>query len=251
MKEYSLLLICMLICITLFGCKGNNTENTTVKFSKPASASTAVEITEEVKTTLTTTTEKITKEKITKNESSKEKNTTVKKEKTSAEKTSVKQSTAKCTEKKISQTTVKTDTLDTTVPITTQQTTTDSTPEIFNCYFSIECTKILSNFDNLKSGHAEYLPDNAVFLDNYCCEVKNGETVFDALEQVCKENNIKLTTKSDMYGKYIIGFNNIDEKDCGANSGWTYTVNGAYPPKSCDKYKLSQNDTVVFLYTCS
>lgn len=246
----------MLICITLFGCKGNNVENTTVKYTKPASTSAAVEKTEEVKTTLTTTTKKITNSK-----TDKEKNTTVKKEKTSAEKTSdkktsakktsVKQSTAKNTEEKTSQTTIKADTPDTTVPITTQQTTTDSNPEIFNCYFSIECTKILSNLDNLKAGHAEYLPDNAVILNNYCCEVKNGETVFDALEQVCEKNNIKLTTKSDMYGKYIIGFNNIDEKDCCANSGWTYTVNGAYPPKSCDKYKLSQNDTVVFLYTCS
>lgn len=103
---------------------------------------------------------------------------------------------------------------------------------------------------SLKSGHASYVPDDGIILEAYFVTLDAGATAYDALEKACSDNSIKLTAVRSSYGIYVSGINNFDEKDCGSSSGWLYSVNGKYPSKSCGKYKLSEDDTVVFLYTC-
>lgn len=137
----------------------------------------------------------------------------------------------------------------TTKPTTTTTTTTTKPSNI--CYMTIECKSILDNTDKLKAGHNKYVPADGYILNSFEYEYNDGDTAYTVLDEVCKINNIKLTAKSTMYGTYVSGINNIDEFDCGNQSGWLYSVNNEFPPKSCDNYEISDNDSIVFSYICN
>ena len=117
------------------------------------------------------------------------------------------------------------------------------------CTLTIECTAILSNMGNLKPGHEKYVPSNGYILNNYTCAVNSGDTVFDILERACDDNSIILTSHSSGYGVYVSGINNLDEFDCGSQSGWKYKVNGVDANRSCGYYKLTGCENIVFYYT--
>lgn len=120
------------------------------------------------------------------------------------------------------------------------------------CTFVIECKTILNNIENLKENKKEFLPADGVILKKTTVTFKDGETVFDVLKRVCKENNIQMessyTPGYDNY--YIEGINQIYEKDCGTKSGWMYCVNGTFPNYGCSDYKLKSGDKVEWRYTC-
>ncbi|MGN0531840.1 MAG: DUF4430 domain-containing protein [Eubacterium sp.] len=116
------------------------------------------------------------------------------------------------------------------------------------CTVTVECTVLLSNMDQLKAGHSKYVPKNGYIIEKYPYLIKGNATVYDALKEACKTNSVKLTAKSTGYGTYIVGINNIDEKDCGATSGWKYKVNGTFPSVSADRYTISEGDDIVFTY---
>ena len=126
-----------------------------------------------------------------------------------------------------------------------------TTSSEINCSITIECKSILDNMDDLKKGHESYVPKNGIMLDNYKATLKSKSTVYDLLKKACNDKGITYTAKDTMYSVYIVGINNIDEKDCGKNSGWMYSVNGSYPNVSVDSKKLKDGDKVVFTYTCS
>ena len=128
---------------------------------------------------------------------------------------------------------------------------TQTTSSEINCSITIECKSILDNMDDLKKGHEKYVPKNGIMLDNYKTTLKGKSTVYDLLKKACNDKGITYTAKDTMYSVYIVGINNIDEKDCGKNSGWMYSVNGSYPNVSVDSKKLKDGDKVVFTYTCS
>ncbi len=118
------------------------------------------------------------------------------------------------------------------------------------CYLTIECKSILNNMKKLKPGHSSYVPKDGYILKNYSCIVKSGDTVYDILLRGCRQNKIKLTAEKSLYGIYVSGINNIDEKDCGSESGWMYSVNKVKPGVSCDKKNVNQNDKIEFTYVC-
>lgn len=126
-----------------------------------------------------------------------------------------------------------------------------TTSSEINCSITIECKSILDNMDDLKKGHESYVPKNGIMLDNYKATLKSKSTVYDLLKKACNDKGITYTAKDTIYSVYIVGINNIDEKDCGKNSGWMYSVNGSYPNVSVDSKKLKDGDKVVFTYTCS
>lgn len=129
--------------------------------------------------------------------------------------------------------------------------TTSTTSSTVSCTVTVECKKILNYMDNLKPGHEAFVPSGGVFFSNYPVTVKNGSSVYDAVKIACADNSVTINATSSQYGTYIAGFNNIDEKDCGNQSGWLYSVNGKMPSKSCGKYIVSNGDSIVFSYTCS
>ena len=128
---------------------------------------------------------------------------------------------------------------------------TQTTSSEINCSITIECKSILNNMDDLKPEHEKYVPKNGIMLDNYKTTLKSKSTVYDLLKKACNDKGITYTAKDTMYSVYIVGINNIDEKDCGKDSGWMYSVNGSFPNVSVDSKKLKDDDKVVFTYTCS
>ncbi len=119
------------------------------------------------------------------------------------------------------------------------------------CTVTVECKSILSDMDSLKSGHESYVPSDGYIINGYSITVPGGSTAYDAVISACEKQDIPVNTSSGSFGKYIAGFNNIDEKDCGSQSGWTYTINGESPSVGCDSYTLSDGDSVEFSYICS
>lgn len=214
MKKYISLLISILLCLSLIGCSTNaGTEELSSTSMVSESTINVAEASSTTKPTSSTTDKS-----------------------TSAATTTAKATTAKTTAK-----------TDTTAKPTETTTTTVSN---ITCTVTIECKTILGKMDKLKAGHESYVPANGIMLSGYSVTVKNGATAFDAVKQACGSNGISMNTTSSSYGYYIAGFNNIDEKDCGSTSGWTYYVNGSMPNKSCSKYAVKNGDSIVFSYTC-
>lgn len=131
------------------------------------------------------------------------------------------------------------------------QTDTTSSSSTITCTVTVECKSVLDNSDNLKAGHESYVPSDGYIINGYTVTIPNGSSAYDAVKSACDEQGVSVNVSNSSFGKYISGFNNIDEKDCGSQSGWIYYVNGSSPPKGCDKYTLSNGDNVVFSYTCS
>lgn len=156
------------------------------------------------------------------------------KEKGKEQTTSKSSGASKTTQKKTTQTTAKT---------TKKPESTVST-----CTLTIECTAVLDNMSSLKAGHEKYIPDDGYILSNKKMTVSKGDTVYDVLKEACSENGIRLTASNSTFGIYVSGINNIDEKDCGKNSGWTYWVNDNMPMVTCGKYTVNNGDEIKFSY---
>ena len=71
--------------------------------------------------------------------------------------------------------------------------------------------------------------------------LSEGATVYDAL---CA---MGVSVGGSSY--YVSSINGLAEKACGGTSGWTYSVNGVYPNKSCGRYVLSGGENVRWVYS--
>ena len=120
------------------------------------------------------------------------------------------------------------------------------------CSFSIECSTILNNLDQLDPEKLEMVPSDGVILATTTVTFYEGESVFDVLQRVCREKGIHLESSwTPIYNSaYIEGIHNLYEFDCGALSGWMYCVNGWYPNYGCSRYQLQPGDVVQWRYTC-
>ena len=121
------------------------------------------------------------------------------------------------------------------------------------CTFSISCATILDNMDSLNPDKVELVPDDGWILKPQKVTFNEGESVYDVLVRICKDNNIHLESSfTPMYNSaYIEGINNLYEFDCGSLSGWMYSVNDWFPNYGCSRYELKQGDVVEWEYTCS
>lgn len=233
MKKISIFLLSVLICFSFLGC--NNEKQTQVN-GENYKSSTLLDESE-----AQTDKEKNEETKETENgENTKSQRKTENDSKSSGEKSEEKsggndgtKSNEKTTAKKSS--------------TTKEKTTSKST---VTCSVTIECTVILKNEDKLEKGHESYVPSNGYFAADEKVTLKKGSTAYDAVKEVCSEKGIKISTTGSGKSVYIAGFNNIDQFDCGSGSGWTYYVNGSFPPKSCGAYTLSDGDSIEFIYVC-
>ena len=123
---------------------------------------------------------------------------------------------------------------------------------VYTCTFSIECSTILNNLDMLETEKLEMVPFDGVILNEITVVFYEGESVFDVLQRVCKENKIHMEASwTPMYNSaYIEGIHNLYEFDCGSLSGWMYRVNGWYPNYGCSRYQLQDGDVVEWRFTC-
>ncbi len=122
----------------------------------------------------------------------------------------------------------------------------------YTCTFSIECSTILNNLSDLEPDKLEMVPSDGVILAKTTVTFYEGESVFDVLQRLCKEQGIHMESSwTPIYNSaYIEGINNLYEFDCGDLSGWMYRVNGWYPNYGCSRYQLAQGDVVEWRYTC-
>lgn len=247
-KKTIVVFLISLICFSAFGCtQRSSSSDTPTKTESTESSSVTVSLTEDNNSKETKdsggtsasndyTTEK---ERSAKQSSSAENNSDVTDRSTAANKTAAK---ASASEK---QTTTKAKSKE-----STQKSSTCAPSEII-CTVTVECKSILDNTDRLKDGHMEYVPSDGYIINNCSVTLENGSSAYDAVKSACDIQGVYLNAVGSSYGVYVAGFNNIDEKDCGSQSGWLYSVNGKYPSKSCGRYILSNGDSVVFTYTIS
>mgnify|MGYP002517744262 CR=1 FL=1 len=122
----------------------------------------------------------------------------------------------------------------------------------YTCTFSIECSTILNNLNLLDPDKLEIIPSNGIILPKTTVTFYEGESVFDVLQRVCRENGIHMEAEwTPIYNSaYIEGIHNLYEFDCGELSGWMYRVNGWYPNYGCSRYQLVDGEKVEFRYTC-
>lgn len=123
---------------------------------------------------------------------------------------------------------------------------------VLTCTVSISCAAILENFDRLNAEKADLIPADGVLLAPTAVEFTEGESVFDVLKRVCRENKIHMEfSETPVYqSAYIEDIGNLYEFDCGEGSGWMYRVNGEFPNYGCSRYTLADGDTVEWVYTC-
>ena len=120
------------------------------------------------------------------------------------------------------------------------------------CTFSIECSTILNNLDQLDPDKLEMVPSGGTILATTTVTFSEGESVFDVLQRLCREKGIHMESSwTPIYNSaYIEGLHNLYEFDCGSLSGWMYRVNGWYPNYGCSRYRLQDGDRVEWRYTC-
>ena len=223
-KRLCALLLTIAMCFCFVSCSGNTqTVDNSLSTTTQTEAVTQAQAGEDTATTEAKTT--ADKESTTAQSTSKEK---TKNNKEKENKTTVKLTTSKATTKK-NEPTVK---------------------DEISCTLNVECKSILNNMDKLKDGHSEYVPANGYIIKGYKYTAKAGFTAYDVLKKACEDNGIKLTAKSSMYGTYVSGINNIDEFDCGSQSGWMYSINGNRPNVSASSQRVTDGDEITFEYVC-
>lgn len=223
-KRLCALLLTIAMCFCFVSCSGNTqTVDNNLSTTSQTEAVTQAQAVEDTATTEAATT--ADKESTTAQSTSKAKNKNNKEKKN---KTTVNLTTSKATTKK-NEPTVK---------------------DEISCTLNVECKSILNNMDKLKDGHSEYVPANGYIIKGYKYTAKAGFTAYDALKKACEDNGIKLTAKSSMYGTYVSGINNIDEFDCGSQSGWMYSINGNRPNVSASSQRVTDGDEITFEYVC-
>ena len=126
------------------------------------------------------------------------------------------------------------------------------TRKTYTCTFSIECSTILNNLPDLDPDKRELVPSDGVILAPTTVTFYEGESVYDVLQRVCKENGIHMEASwTPVYNSaYVEGIHNLYEFDCGALSGWMYAVDGWYPNYGCSRYQLKDGEKVEWRYTC-
>ena len=120
-------------------------------------------------------------------------------------------------------------------------------------YVEIRCDTIVDTSKLTNPAVAPYVPKDGVILKETRYELLEGETAFEVLKRVTRQEGIQMEFRSDpLYsGAYIEGIHHIYEYDAGGGSGWMYKVNGWFPNYGCGVYKLKDGDKMVWCYTCN
>lgn len=124
--------------------------------------------------------------------------------------------------------------------------------ELLFCTLSIDCLVAIANIEDLDKAKVGILPADGMILSETKVEFQPGDTVFDALVEVTRENKIHMEFSENpvLKSTYIEGIANIYEFDCGERSGWTYLVNGKGVGVGSSSYVLSDGDVIEWRYTC-
>ena len=126
-------------------------------------------------------------------------------------------------------------------------------PKPVTVTLEIRCDTLSQNMDRLENpAIKDYIPEDGTILAKTTYKGTTDNTVFDALNTLCRNNDIQLEfSYTPLYASYYIeGINYLYEFDAGPQSGWMYKVNDWFPNYGCSSYYLHDGDTIVWCYTC-
>lgn len=124
--------------------------------------------------------------------------------------------------------------------------------EKLTCTLMVRCDTILNNMSKLSDEKKDIIPSDGIIFPKQRIVFEEGESVFDVLLRVMRENKIHLEYEStpSLNSTYIEGIANIYEFDCGSMSGWIYKVNEKSQNFGCSDYILKDDDFVEWIYSC-
>ena len=124
--------------------------------------------------------------------------------------------------------------------------------EEYTCTISISCATVLDNMDLCDPEKLDLIPEDGWVLQPVTVTFYEGESVFNVLQRVCKQQKIHMEfVNTPVYNSaYIEGINNLYEFDVGELSGWKYSVNDWFPNYGCSRYQLRDGDVICWVYTC-
>ncbi len=136
------------------------------------------------------------------------------------------------------------------MPVEPQDVTIGSTA--YTCTISISCSTIIDNMDLCDPAKKDLVPVDGWILRPMTVTFYEGESVFNVLQRVCKQQKIHMEFENTpIYNSaYIEGINNLYEFDVGELSGWMYKVNEWFPNYGCSRYGLKNGDVICWVYTC-
>ncbi len=122
----------------------------------------------------------------------------------------------------------------------------------YTCTISISCATIRNNLGLCDPAKVGLVPADGWILPPLEVTFYEGESVFNVLQRVCKQQKIHLEFMyTPIYNSvYIEGIANLYEKDVGDLSGWMYKVNEWFPNFGCSRYQLQDGDVICWVYTC-
>jgi len=122
----------------------------------------------------------------------------------------------------------------------------------YTCTMSISCATILDNLSFCDPEKVELVPEDGWVLEPITVTFYEGESVFNVLQRVCKQQKIHMEYEdTPIYNSaYIEGIHNLYEFDVGELSGWMYKVNEWFPNYGCSRYQLKDGDVICWVYTC-
>ena len=126
-------------------------------------------------------------------------------------------------------------------------------PKPVTVTLEIRCDTLSSDMSKLENpAIKDYIPADGVILAKTTYKGTTDNSVFDALNTLCRNNDIQLEFRyTPIYESYYIeGINYLYEFDCGSLSGWMYKVNGWFPNYGCSSYYLKDGDVIEWVYTC-
>ena len=123
---------------------------------------------------------------------------------------------------------------------------------VWTCTVSISCATLLDNMDALAQSKRPLVPADGVLLPETQVTFSAGESAFDVLQRVCRDNKLHMESSfTPLYNSaYVEGIGNLYELDAGSLSGWMYAVNDWFPNYGCSRYQLQDGDIVRWVYTC-
>lgn len=132
-------------------------------------------------------------------------------------------------------------------------TVSEAVPQARTCSFMISCATVFDNKDKLRAGVIDIMPSDGIIFPRTNVTIQDGDTVYDILKRICKENKIHIeSTKIAATNSYYIeGIANLYEFDAGNLSGWMYSVDGKFPQISTSMYKLHGGEKVEIVYSCN
>ncbi len=133
-----------------------------------------------------------------------------------------------------------------------EEATEEKTEKANTCFISVSCDTILKRPELLAEEKKEFLPADGKILAEREVSFEEGESAFDILLRVLKEEKIHIEFMvTPLYDSiYIEGIGNIYEMDCGKLSGWMYKVNGNFLQTSSSVYQPKRGDKIEWIYTC-